>query len=176
MALFSKSNRRKTEVLVADRVKPPTDLNGARAAGAAGYVSEGVDEGVAVPPADPAMERRVMEIGSAFLDAAHKNRAGLLSAAFWSDKLMDWAMNDRNFKVQLFRFVDTFPMLKTSEQVHDHLIDYLTQHFVDIAEIFFQFQVAGVGVAPSIIAVPMPVRFRKLESCVGIVMVSTSNE
>jgi RHH-type proline utilization regulon transcriptional repressor/proline dehydrogenase/delta 1-pyrroline-5-carboxylate dehydrogenase len=36
-------------------------------------------------------------------------------------------MRDQNFKVQLFRFVDAFPMLKTPEAIHEHLTDYLTQ-------------------------------------------------
>jgi len=51
----------------------------------------------------------------------------MLSAAFWSDKLMDWAMKDEAFKVQLFRFVDCFPALATKEDVHEHLVDYLSQ-------------------------------------------------
>ena len=41
----------------------------------------------------------------------------MFSAAFWSDKLMDWAMQDEAFKVQLFRFVDAFPRLKTADEV-----------------------------------------------------------
>ena len=40
---------------------------------------------------------------------------------------MDWAMKDEAFKVQLFRFVDCFPSLSTKEDVHNHLMDYLTQ-------------------------------------------------
>jgi RHH-type proline utilization regulon transcriptional repressor/proline dehydrogenase/delta 1-pyrroline-5-carboxylate dehydrogenase len=36
-------------------------------------------------------------------------------------------MEDEDFKVQLFRFVDTFPTLVTPEHVHDHLVDYLSQ-------------------------------------------------
>ncbi|MFZ4698236.1 MAG: proline dehydrogenase family protein, partial [Phycisphaerales bacterium] len=52
---------------------------------------------------------------------------GMLSAAFWSDKLMEWSMKDEAFKVQLFRFVDAFPMLRTPDAVHEHLVDYLTQ-------------------------------------------------
>src|SRR5690606_8120381 len=49
------------------------------------------------------------------------------SARFYQDKLMDWSMKDKNFKVQLFRFVDAFPALTTPDLVHDHLVDYLTQ-------------------------------------------------
>ena len=61
------------------------------------------------------------------LESARRNKSGILSAAFWSDKLMDWAMKDEAFKVQLFRFVDAFPMLRTPEQIHEHLVDYLSQ-------------------------------------------------
>jgi RHH-type proline utilization regulon transcriptional repressor/proline dehydrogenase/delta 1-pyrroline-5-carboxylate dehydrogenase len=76
---------------------------------------------------DPALERRVQEIGREFLEQARRHRGSVLSASFWSDRLMDWAMKDRAFKVQLFRFVDAFPALRTPEQVHEHLADYLSQ-------------------------------------------------
>ena len=72
-------------------------------------------------------EARLMELGAEMLKKAHAQKAGLLSRAFWSDKLMDWSMKDHEFKVQLFRFVDAFPTLTTPEMVHDHLVDYLTQ-------------------------------------------------
>ncbi|MEM9065753.1 MAG: proline dehydrogenase family protein [Planctomycetota bacterium] len=75
---------------------------------------------------------RIRAIGGEILDLAHKNRSGVLNARFYQDKLMDWAMKDHNFKVQLFRFVDAFPMLRTPESVHDHLVDYLTQPGVSL--------------------------------------------
>ncbi|MCA9294384.1 MAG: proline dehydrogenase family protein [Phycisphaerales bacterium] len=70
---------------------------------------------------------RILELGREFLAAARKHRAGMLSGAFWSDKLMNWAMKDQAFKVQLFRFIDCFPMLRNTDDVHEHLVDYLTQ-------------------------------------------------
>src|SRR5687767_8892402 len=73
------------------------------------------------------VEARAQELGRAILSEARGNKSGLLSRAFWSDKLMDWSMKDEAFKVQLFRFVDAYPMLTTPEAVHDHLVDYLTQ-------------------------------------------------
>ena len=76
---------------------------------------------------DVATEQRIQEIGSSLLDHARSKKQSWLSTAFWSDKLMDWAMENEEFKIQLFRFVDTFPTLVTPEQVHDHLVDYLTQ-------------------------------------------------
>ncbi|MHC4785780.1 MAG: hypothetical protein ACYTE6_07420, partial [Planctomycetota bacterium] len=65
---------------------------------------------VAAPPAakpetsgDPALERRIQEIGADFLEDTRRHRAGVLSSAFWSQKLIDWAMKDEASKVQLFR-------------------------------------------------------------------------
>ena len=76
---------------------------------------------------DAATEQRIQAIGTRLLQHARSQKQSWLSTAFWSDKLMDWAMEDEDFKIQLFRFVDTFPTLVTPEQVHDHLVDYLTQ-------------------------------------------------
>ena len=72
-------------------------------------------------------EARIMEIGADLLAKARDHKTGVLSAKFYQDKLMDWSMKDHDFKVQLFRFVDAFPVLTNAEMVHDHLVDYLTQ-------------------------------------------------
>ncbi|MCH2153927.1 MAG: proline dehydrogenase family protein, partial [Phycisphaerales bacterium] len=72
---------------------------------------------------DQAMEDRIRVIGQELLDLSRKSGGG----GFWSDKLMNWTMKDEAFKTQLFRFIDTFPTLKTPEQVHAHLVDYLSQ-------------------------------------------------
>ncbi|MHC5114299.1 MAG: proline dehydrogenase family protein [Planctomycetota bacterium] len=77
--------------------------------------------------ADPALERDVLRIGAELIERARKKKAGVLTTAFWSDKLMDWAMKDEAFKVQLFRFVDAFPRLKTPQQVHEHFVDFMNQ-------------------------------------------------
>jgi RHH-type proline utilization regulon transcriptional repressor/proline dehydrogenase/delta 1-pyrroline-5-carboxylate dehydrogenase len=73
------------------------------------------------------LEASIQQLGREFLDSARRNKSGMLSGAFWSDKLMDWSMKDEAFKVQFFRFVDAFPMLKTADAVYDHLTDYLNQ-------------------------------------------------
>ncbi len=76
---------------------------------------------------DEDLERDIYAVGSEFLDHARKKQGGFFSAQFWSDKLMDWAMKDEAFKIQFFRFVDTYPALKTPDQIHEHLVDYMTQ-------------------------------------------------
>ena len=78
-------------------------------------------------PFGSATEAAIHRIGGELLREADRHASGLLSAAFWSDKLMDWAMKDDAFKVQLFRFIDCFPSLHTKHDIHEHLVDYLTQ-------------------------------------------------
>lgn len=81
-----------------------------------------------LPPLDdPDLEARILAIGGELLEEARGRKRGLLSAAFWSDKLMDWAMKDEAFKVQLFRFVDAFPTLHTPELIHDFFVDAMAQ-------------------------------------------------
>ena len=64
-----------------------------------------------------------IRLGRQMLEIArrHPDAKGL------KDKLADWAMQDDAFKVQLFRFVDTFPMLPDSDSVHRHLTEYLSE-------------------------------------------------
>ncbi len=83
--------------------------------------------GIAAPPPIAAVEERVQAIGRELLDLVRQQRDSMFSARFWQDALIDWAMRDEKFKVQMFRFVDVFPMLSTPEQVHAHLVEYLTQ-------------------------------------------------
>ncbi len=78
------------------------------------------------------VEDVTQQIGHDLLQRARSHTKGFFSSRFWSDKLMDWATKDAAFKVQLFRFVDAFPMLRTPEQIHEHLIDYLTQPSVTL--------------------------------------------
>ncbi|MEE8460029.1 MAG: hypothetical protein V3S08_09145, partial [Phycisphaerales bacterium] len=78
----------------------------------------------AAPPSPAELESQIQRIGGELLQQVGEQRGGLMSRAFWSQKLIDWAMKDEAFKVQLFRFVDTFPTLRTPAAIHDHLADY----------------------------------------------------
>lgn len=118
MAIFSRKQNRPAP-------PPTTSPNlAARQMGAQGYATP--ENGVVGDPINPA----IAAIGSDMLARARRHKAGLLSKSFYSDKLMDWSMRDHGFKVEMFRFVDTFPVLTTPEMVHEHLIDYLDQDHV----------------------------------------------
>jgi RHH-type proline utilization regulon transcriptional repressor/proline dehydrogenase/delta 1-pyrroline-5-carboxylate dehydrogenase len=100
-------------------------------------------------------EARIREIGDDLLARARAHKAGLLSAKFYSDALMNWSMKDQNFKAQLFRFVDAFPTLRTPEDIYEHLRDYLSQPGVTVpGPIAAALKVGGVakGLAASQIA------------------------
>ncbi|MDA0738726.1 MAG: proline dehydrogenase family protein [Nitrospirae bacterium] len=72
------------------------------------------------------IEPSIQTIGRAL--AAHSNSglANILSQRWWNDLLMDWGMRDEDFKVQLFRFVDVLPTLKTDEQFTRLLAEYFS--------------------------------------------------
>jgi RHH-type proline utilization regulon transcriptional repressor/proline dehydrogenase/delta 1-pyrroline-5-carboxylate dehydrogenase len=77
-------------------------------------------------------ESQILTIGRDMLSRAKAHKGGLLSAGFYKDALMEWSMKDPNFKVQMFRFVDAFPVLRDAEDTFDHLQDYLSQPGVTV--------------------------------------------
>src|SRR5919202_4161741 len=44
--------------------------------------------------------------------------------AWWDERLMEWGMGDEAVKLQLFRFVDVLPLLRTPGSVARHLREY----------------------------------------------------
>lgn len=81
-------------------------------------------------PADG--EHQIQSLGRELLDRARGHKSGLFSAKFYSDAIMQWSMKDQAFKVQMFRFVDAFPVLRDAEDTYDHLRDYLSQPGVTV--------------------------------------------
>ena len=73
------------------------------------------------------LESRTLEIGREFLADVRRRRAEVFSRRFWSDRFMQRAMQDDAFKVQLFRFVDAFPALRSPAAVYDCLVECLAQ-------------------------------------------------
>jgi RHH-type proline utilization regulon transcriptional repressor/proline dehydrogenase/delta 1-pyrroline-5-carboxylate dehydrogenase len=64
-----------------------------------------------------AVARRIAEAGAA-------ERSRILRGAWWSERLLDWAMARADFKTQLFRFVDVFPACRDDDDVMRHLQEY----------------------------------------------------
>src|SRR3954469_9893824 len=85
------------------------------------------------------LERRTQEIGRALFDRIGRGPAPW-QRSWWDDRLMALTMGDPTTKVQLFRFIDALPTLKSADSVRRHLEEYLDE--------------AGEGV-PSLVRLPL---------------------
>ncbi len=62
--------------------------------------------------------------GKAFFASIRGESPSIFNKGFWTGKVMDWAMQNEAFKVQLFRFVDVLPYLTTSDNLARHIEEY----------------------------------------------------
>jgi len=75
-------------------------------------------------PPEELLEPAIRQIGQTLSTFSKSSTPSILSQRWWNDLLMDWGMRDEDFKVQLFRFVDVLPTLKTDEQFTRLLAEY----------------------------------------------------
>lgn len=75
---------------------------------------------------DQQLEQKIVERGKAFFKSISGEAPSIFNKGFWTGKVMDWAMQNEEFKVQLFRFVDVLPYLNTSESLLRHIREYFT--------------------------------------------------
>ena len=69
-------------------------------------------------------ERRVVDTGKELYRLLGDGKPPAFKKDYWSGRMMEWAVRDETFKVQMFRFVDVYPYLKTSPEVAQHLKEY----------------------------------------------------
>src|SRR5947209_15060311 len=60
-------------------------------------------------------------------EAAAATTPRLFDRKWWTGRLLDWAIRDETFKVQLFRFIDVLPTLKTPSQIKRLVDEYFGQ-------------------------------------------------
>src|SRR5688500_6446820 len=68
-----------------------------------------------------AIEQATQRIGRALFERLDTRRPGIWDRRWWDDRIMQWAMADESVKVQMFRFIDVLPMLRTNEAIAQHL-------------------------------------------------------
>ena len=51
----------------------------------------------------------------------------LFTPDWWDDRLMEWTMSDEAIKVQLFRFIDVLPLLRSPADISRHLREYFAE-------------------------------------------------
>ena len=73
------------------------------------------------------VETATREIGRYLWEHLERRTPTLFERRWWDDQILSWAMSDESVKVQMFRFVDVLPMLRTHEQVMRHLQEYFDE-------------------------------------------------
>jgi RHH-type proline utilization regulon transcriptional repressor/proline dehydrogenase/delta 1-pyrroline-5-carboxylate dehydrogenase len=99
------------------------------------------------------MEERIHEIGEKIFSLSKSREGGIFDKNFWTGKMMDWSMKNPNFKVELFRFIDVLPSLKSSDQIAAHVKAYFLRPEMDLSPwIKTTLSLAAIGGVPSKIA------------------------
>ncbi len=60
---------------------------------------------------------------------------GIFDIKYWQGMLMDWVMEDPDFKVDLFHFVDVLPALHTNTQVVEYIKAYLLRQDREVPKV-----------------------------------------
>ena len=73
------------------------------------------------------VQDKILKTAETLTDRMRGEKPSLFSKSRWLRLILDLAMEDDEFKVDMFHFVDALPMLTTNEQVSQHVRDYRLQ-------------------------------------------------
>ena len=76
-------------------------------------------------PSHAALDTAIYALGEELWKRMKGETPGVFNKDFWQGRILEWAMKDPSFKVDMFRFVDVLPTLQTKEQVSQHVREYL---------------------------------------------------
>ncbi|NJN85585.1 MAG: L-glutamate gamma-semialdehyde dehydrogenase [Leptolyngbyaceae cyanobacterium SL_7_1] len=80
-------------------------------------------------------ETKTQAIARQLLEATRESRsffAQMRDQMRWDDKLLGWAMANPGLRVQLFRFIDCLPALRSKPEIARHLQEYLGDETVEL--------------------------------------------
>ena len=80
-------------------------------------------------------EQQTLAIARDLLSATREKRsffAQMRDQMRWDDKLLAWAMGNPGLRVQLFRFIDCLPSLRSNAEIARHLQEYLGHQSVEL--------------------------------------------
>ena len=70
------------------------------------------------------LNERIVARGQALFAAIADEKPALFSSATWTGRVLQWSLQNEEFKTSLFRFVDVFPVLHGSQQLTEHIRQY----------------------------------------------------
>ncbi|MDX2243744.1 MAG: L-glutamate gamma-semialdehyde dehydrogenase [Leptolyngbyaceae cyanobacterium bins.302] len=80
-------------------------------------------------------ESKTQEIARQLIAATREGRslfAQMRDQMRWDDKMLNWTMGNPGLRVQLFRFIDCLPALRSKPEIARHLQEYLSQDDVEL--------------------------------------------
>jgi RHH-type proline utilization regulon transcriptional repressor/proline dehydrogenase/delta 1-pyrroline-5-carboxylate dehydrogenase len=73
------------------------------------------------------IEHLTQQIGRELWDRLEHHAPSIFERQWWDDRILAWAMADESVKVQMFRFIDVLPTLRTREAITRHLQEYFEE-------------------------------------------------
>ena len=70
------------------------------------------------------LNTQIIARGTALFSAIAGEKPSLFTTATWTGKVMEWCLHNPEFKSRMFRFVDVFPSLSSSQQISEHIRQY----------------------------------------------------
>jgi len=81
------------------------------------------------------LDKKISDRGKEFFASISGEAPSIFNKGWWTGKVMDWAMKNEDFKVQMFRFVDVLPYLNTSESLSRHIEEYFGDKDANIPDV-----------------------------------------
>ncbi len=121
---FRSRGRDTLSMPIASQTEPAASAEpGAGVYPSAGHSTGASAAGACVPEA---LERRTREIGRELFERMG-GRPKPWQRAWWEERFIGATLDDPLVRVQLFRFIDALPALKTAESIRRHLAEYLEE-------------------------------------------------
>jgi RHH-type transcriptional regulator, proline utilization regulon repressor / proline dehydrogenase / delta 1-pyrroline-5-carboxylate dehydrogenase len=87
------------------------------------------------PITDTRYETQTQAIARQLLSATRENRnffSQMRDQMRWDDKLLGWTMSNPGLRVQMFRFIDCLPALRSKAEIARHMQEYLSDESVEV--------------------------------------------
>ncbi len=84
---------------------------------------------------DTRYEAQTQAIARQLLSATRENRnffSQMRDQMRWDDKLLGWTMSNPGLRVQMFRFIDCLPALRSKAEIARHMQEYLSDETVEL--------------------------------------------
>ncbi len=92
------------------------------------------------------LNAEIMKRGKSFFASIRGEKPSVFNKERWVGKIMDKIMESEDFKVQMFRFVDVFPYLSTSDLLTNHIREYFGGEDQDVPSVLkWGANMAGLG-------------------------------